>query len=494
MRQLGCTTRQIADEMTRRWHFRPRQAWRFACGMTQDEAAARCCELLDRGGAPVSGKRISEYERWPLGGARPSLRNLALMGQVYGVRPDDLLDGQDRQNLPAEFLTEAKDRGDLFELRGTQRRINEPAPGAPRRAFTTQLTQKRPDPPMLLAPRPVLVEEAAIMAAAYESSEHASRAETTNVGPAALEGLHDQTRRLARQLVSVDALLLFPEMIRTRDRIYQILEGHQYPCQTRELYFLAAVVSCLLAEASQGFGLRIAALEQTRAAWAYAELAGHESIRAWCRSAQSWHAYRDGRPHEAVALARSGQSYARRNPAAQQRLHSMEGTALALMGDEAAAVRAFSAATDDRARIRTRDDFFDEVGGVFIADAAKQFQNEANGMIVLGRAEDAAQCARTAIELYAHKPPQQRDIALEPSARITLATAALLTGDIEGAANELRPVLALAPHMRCDLMVFKLREFSSHLRPHTRRAVARVAELQAEIEAFRVPMLPGSAL
>ncbi|MET8014854.1 helix-turn-helix transcriptional regulator [Streptomyces sp. NPDC005271] len=494
MRQLGCTTRQIADEMSRRWQFRPRQAWRFACGMTQDEAAARCCELLDRGGVPVSGKRISEYERWPLGGVRPTLRNLALLGQVYGVRPDDLLDGLDRQNLPAEFLTEAKDRGDLFELRGTQRRINDPIPESSRRMFTAKSMHERPGTPMLLVPQPALVEEAAIMAAAYESSEHAGRAETSNVGPAALEGLHDQARRLARQLVSTDPLLLFPEMIRTRDRIYRILEGHQHPRQTRELYFLAAVTCCLLAEASQSFGLRAAALEQTRAAWAYAELAGHDSIRAWCRSAQSWHAYRDGRPHEAVALARSGQGYARGNPAAQQRLHSMEGTALALMGDEAAAVRAFSAATDDRTRIRTRDDFFDEVGGVFIADAAKQFQNEANGMIVLGRAEDAARCARTAIELYSQKPPQQRDAALEPSARVTLATAALLNGDIEMAANQLRPVLVLEPHMRCDTIVFKLREFSSHLRPYARRALARVSELQAEIEEFRVPTLPGSVL
>ncbi|MFF0740196.1 helix-turn-helix domain-containing protein [Streptomyces sp. NPDC004111] len=497
MRQLGCTKRQIADEMMRRWQFRPRQAWRFASGMTQEEAAGRCCELLGDESAPVSGKRISEYERWPLGGVRPSLRNLSLLGQVYGVRPDDLLDGLDRQNLPAGFLTEAHDRGDLFDLRRTAPQRSSDPPSPAYRTSTDPPTRERPGAHGHLGIRTkpsVPVEEAAILAAAYESSEHAGRAETSNVGPVVLEGLHDQVRRLARQLMSIDALLLFPEMIRARDRIYRILGGHQQPRQTRELYFLAAVVCCLLAEASQSFGLRVAALEQTRAAWAYAELAGHDSIRAWCRSAQSWHAYRDGRPYEAVMLARSGQRYARGNPAAQQRLHSMEGTALALMGDEATAISAFGAATDDRARICSRDDFFDEVGGVFVADAAKQYQNEANGMIVLGRADDAARCARSAIDLYAQEPLEQRDAALEPSARVTLATSALLGGDIETALNDLRPVLELPPQMRSDLVVFKLREFSLHLRPYARRAFTRVAGLQAEIEEFRVPPLPGSML
>ncbi|MET9681234.1 helix-turn-helix domain-containing protein [Streptomyces coeruleorubidus] len=496
MLRIGCTTRQITDEMMRRWQFRPRQAWRFAFGLTQDEVAARCTALLGDDRARISSKRISEYERWPLGGVRPSVRILSLLGQIYGVRPDDLVDGLDRQHLPADHLREIRDRGDVVELRrlgprpDTAPLVPEPAPALRWHSYPRPPEQQRGSPASLVS-RTSRAEEAAIMAAAYESSEHASQAETSNVGPATLEGLHEHARRLARELVHGDALVLFPEMVRTRDRVYRILEGHQHPRQTRELYFLAAAVCCLLAEASQGLGLRAAALEQTRAAWAYAELAGHDSIRAWCRSAQSWHAFRDGRAHDAVALARSGQQYARANPASQQRLHSMEGTALALMGDDAGALRAFRAATDDRGRIRSRDDFFDEIGGVFVADEPKQYHNEANGMIILGRAEDAARCARTAVNLYARVPVHQRDSSLEPSARVTLATAALLTGDIDAAAEELRPVLAMDPHMRSDNVVWKLREFGAQLRHHAHRAGPHVAELRAEIDAFRMPALPG---
>lgn len=499
MQQTDCTPRQIVDEMARRWHFRPRAAWRFACGMTQEEAAERCNTLREDDRAAISGKRISEYELWPQGGTRPSVTTLALLGRAYGVRADDLLDGQDRAALPASYLREAQDQGDLFDLRGSQPGH---APGD-NGARLTDHGSRLPAPPITpatlavsgaVAHRLMPTEEASFMAAAHESSEHAGRAEASNVGPALLESLHDQTRRLARELVYTDAMLLFPDMIRARDRIYRVLEGHQHPRQTRELYFLAAVVCCLLAEASQSYGLRGAALEQTRAAWAYAELAGHDSIRAWCRSAQSWHAYRDGRPREAAALAASAQQYARGNPASQQRLHSMEGTAWALAGDEPAAVSAFRAATEERERIHAQDDFFDEVGGVFVADAPKQFSNEANGMIVLGRVQDAARCARVALALYADAPFHQRDTALEPAARVTLATATVLGGDLEAAAAELHPVLVMEPALRSDVVVEKLREFNSHLRPYARRALPRVTELQAQIEQFRLPSLPGGAL
>ncbi|ORT60099.1 hypothetical protein BKD26_10920 [Streptomyces sp. CB03238] len=478
--------------MVRRWNFRPRQAWRFAYGMSQEEAADRCNALATGEGPALTGKRISEYELWPLGGSRPSIRVLSLLSRVYGVRPIELTDLLDRNHLHPEEISLLRGRSGHPDRPSGRK----PVTGAGKEAESTAVVLSRSDmvASVSLKPTPLrhssTIEEATVMAAAHESSEHAGWAETSNVGASTLETLRDDVTRLSRGLVHLDPLPLFAKMVGTRDRIYRILEGHHHPAQTRELYFLASVVCCLLAEASQTFGYRAAALEQTRAAWAYAEIIGHNSIRTWCRSAQSWYAYRDQRPGSAVALARSGLRLAGRNEASKQRLHSMEGTALAALGDRDGALHAFRLAQEARERMSGADDFFDEVGGVFTADPAKQFHNTANGLILLGLADEAADAAGSSIRLYEQSPEAERDTSLEAGARITLATSRLLRGDLEAARAELRPVLDTDLRLRSEHMRARLLEFAQALRAPVARGAPQVADLRAEIEDFRIPALP----
>jgi hypothetical protein len=158
-------------------------------------------------------------------------------------------------------------------------------------------------------------------------------------------------------------------------------------------------VCCELADVSHDFGHRTAALEQTRAAWAYAEIIGHNSLRTWCRSMQAWLAMLDGRPQQAVALAHSGQRYAAGNAASDQRLYSMEGVALAQIGDGPGALRAFALARDSMEQISGIDDFYDEIGGGFTADQAKQHVNAANGLSTLRLVAPAVEAAETGIRL-----------------------------------------------------------------------------------------------
>ncbi|MCH6161680.1 hypothetical protein [Streptomyces marispadix] len=485
----GCGTRQIVDEMVRRWHFRPRLAWRFAHGLTQDEAAERCNALIGSEGAPLTGKRISEYELWPMGGSRPSPRILALLGRVYAVRPLELTDHLDRKHLAAADIDLLRERGDLdqSEIQGMSSVPSRSDwAGGGSRVATARRTNAA------AGNHSGNVEEAVIMSAAQESSDHAGQAETTNVGTATLETLRDDVTRLSRGLVHLDPLPLFQEMVSTRDRIYRILEGHQRPDQTRDLYFLVSVVCCLLADASQMFGHRAAALQQTRSAWAYAEIIGHDSIRAWCRSAQSFYAYRDKRPETAARLAASGQRFAGQNEASKQRLYSMEANALAAVGDKEGALRVFRLADEARERISRPDDFFDEMGGVFTADAAKHLHNTASGMISLGLATEAADAARGAIDLYEQSPESQRDISLEAGARITLATSHLLRSDIDGAKAELRPVFDIPPSLRSEPVQARLREFAQSLRTPALHSASQAVDLREQIDEFHVPSLPGA--
>src|SRR5437763_1530593 len=87
----GCGVAEIAAEMARRWRFNLRQAWRYAHGLSQEDVAARYNALLGNDQAPITGKRISDYEAWPQRGMRPTLCVLALLAQVYRTVPRCLL-------------------------------------------------------------------------------------------------------------------------------------------------------------------------------------------------------------------------------------------------------------------------------------------------------------------------------------------------------------------------------------------------------------------
>jgi transcriptional regulator with XRE-family HTH domain len=112
--EAGGTLDDVAAELQRRWGFRPRVAYRHAHGWSQEEAAARFRAMAGqmrieptpppaaRMMTPVmTGTRFGEYERWPLGGRRPSLYVLAVLSRVYGTVVGQLLDAADHRAMPA---------------------------------------------------------------------------------------------------------------------------------------------------------------------------------------------------------------------------------------------------------------------------------------------------------------------------------------------------------------------------------------------------------
>lgn len=105
MQDQNRTPEQIAAEMSRQWGFRPRQAWRHAYGWTQDEVAQQYNRLLDGGPDIMTAKRISDYENWPHGGVKPTLRVLSALANIYRTSASQLVDHSDCQALdPAERI------------------------------------------------------------------------------------------------------------------------------------------------------------------------------------------------------------------------------------------------------------------------------------------------------------------------------------------------------------------------------------------------------
>jgi tetratricopeptide (TPR) repeat protein/transcriptional regulator with XRE-family HTH domain len=102
--RMGIEGRQLIEQLVAdlmRCGYRPREAWRLACELTQDEVAARFNQIRGDVDIRTRGSRICEYEKWPMGGVRPSVRTLKILATVYETTWDRLVDVDDLEGMPA---------------------------------------------------------------------------------------------------------------------------------------------------------------------------------------------------------------------------------------------------------------------------------------------------------------------------------------------------------------------------------------------------------
>ncbi|MGY2008989.1 XRE family transcriptional regulator [Nocardia gipuzkoensis] len=320
------------------------------------------------------------------------------------------------------------------------------------------------------------------MAAAHEASEHAGKAESTNVGVSTLEQLDADVTRIANDYVHIPPVPMMVEMVRVRRRVYRLLEGHQRPADTSHLYLLAGTLSGLLANASTDLGHYDAAGEQIRAAWAYAELCGHNGLRAWTRGMHALIEYWSRRPRRAVQLAQSGQEYAE-SATAHVRLLNIEARIWSALGSAADTDRCVRAA-DDAREIAATDALHDEVGGVFGFNTAKANYYAGATYIHLGQAEPALTATQRAIELYSNGPSAQRSYGAEALARVDCAAAHLINGSLDGAAEALQPVLGLDEDKRIAQLEERLTGVRRRIAAPAFRDAIEARRLDERIEEF----------
>src|SRR5581483_10763366 len=114
--RLGVHGRQLIDQLVAdlmRRGSRPREAWRLAYELTQSEVAARFNQIRGDPNVRMRGSRISEYEKWPMGGVRPSLRTLKVLATIYATTWDRLVDIDDLESMPLGDRQEFLDISDL---------------------------------------------------------------------------------------------------------------------------------------------------------------------------------------------------------------------------------------------------------------------------------------------------------------------------------------------------------------------------------------------
>ncbi|MFI9343310.1 XRE family transcriptional regulator [Streptomyces sp. NPDC052773] len=287
-------------------------------------------------------------------------------------------------------------------------------------------------------------------------------------------------RYLAIDYLVSDPVVLFGRTRRLRDRVFTLLEGHQYPRQSADLYVVAGYLCALLAWMSSDLGQLRAAEAQGRTAWLCAELAGHDELRAWVLSTRSKIAFWDGRLREAIARARHGATY-RVGGTVRVLLSCQEADAWSQLWARDEAIAALARAEEARDTVREADD----IGGILSCLPSRQQNYAAAVRLRVGAPTDALCAADNALTLLAAQPV--RAYGTEAQIHICKAAAHMAGGEAEGALEALGPVLALPPDHRLAPVTQRLTELVSGLgRPQGSAAVG----LRAAVEAFCLDSAP----
>lgn len=426
MSAAGCTTSEIAIEMRIRFRVRPREAWRHALGWTLQETAER---ISMRPGPAIAADAslVGKWEKWPgPSSRRPTLQVLVALAAVYGCDVETILDIEDRRALPDS------------DLRILQHH-------APEQALAATSA------PAAIEPHP---EPDPVLSAAAESASWAQWAEATNVGEIALEQILADVRTLAYDYLTGDALVLFNRTRTLRDRVFALLEGHQPPRQSADLYVSAGYLCGLLAWMTSDLGNLRAADTHGRTAWLCAENAGHNGLRAWVCSTRSKIALWDGRLRDAVNHARRG-SLVNVGGTVGVLLACQEADAWAVLGAADEAEGALARAARAREAIVGEDD----IGGLFSCPQARQENYAAAVHLRIGQPQAALRETRNVLSLLATQPV--RAYGTEAQIHIGQASALLDCGEADGIMPALRPVLAMPAERRMGPVTQRMRELAA---------------------------------
>lgn len=403
------------------------------------------------GRSAMTGKEIGRYERES---RVPTDRTRGFLAVVFGVDPLTL----DR----AATVTKRR--------RADGRSLSLPSP-----------------PDHLLAPP----SRRALAADASASARFSRFIASRNTDACAVEQLDAEVFTLARQYVSRPVSELYTGIRGLRDETFDLLRGRQRPRQTSDLYVTAGRLCGLSAHVSLDLGDYASAMTHAHTAWACAEEADHNGLRAWVRAVQSLISFWDGDPITAAAFARAGQSFPAPGTAGV-RLASLEARALSMAGDRDGATAALRRA--ERTRDYLRDG--DEMPGMFSFPHAKQLAYAGTTHLSLGdsgNVRQAINCAAAAVDLYRDTDSDDRSTGDLFAAHLDLVRGHMLAGDANAAEAMLTFVLDSPPALLSASIRRRLNGLANDLAATQYRGSSHVAYLRERIQhTARSTALPAN--
>lgn len=318
-------------------------------------------------------------------------------------------------------------------------------------------------------------------------------ADRERVGDDTLGLLEDEVQRLVAAYPREPLSAIWDDLLETQEQVFRLLEGGRVrPSQLRDLNVKGAVLSFLVAKGFNDMEVPHQALTMTRVAAACARDAEHPGLIALTDGLKSLIAYWAHKPEDAHHYASQGAAVA-----ADLRgtvglwLLGLQARAAAVLGDKEM-VRAANQQAADRREHVVHDDL-DELGGLFFYAPEKQlyYSVEAEALLGHGDPQLVAQAER-AVQGFSNPSAPSWAFGDLAGAQCDLALVRLFGGDLDGAAEAIRPVLDLpASHRNNGIVVSALRVRHALMQGPARTAVV-ARDLRAEIESFPTgrPALP----
>jgi hypothetical protein len=266
-------------------------------------------------------------------------------------------------------------------------------------------------------------------------------------GPQAMASLWDEVLRLAGTSHRTPAEA-FQKAREIRRQALGVADRTRRLASLADLYLVAGGATALMASAAFDLHRWGAAESLCQSAISYAEITGSNSLLSWALGLAATLANWRDDPESALELFQRGIAQA---PAGvpRVRLRYIAARSYALVGDVAAIRSVVNDAEHDYgAGEPPRDVLSDEVGGEFSFGTARAAACLAAAWLDLGQGEEAAQAAQRAIDDLTSVPQARQPLSQVLGAKIDLATARVICGELDGAAEIITDSVSTANMLR----------------------------------------------
>jgi tetratricopeptide (TPR) repeat protein len=294
--------------------------------------------------------------------------------------------------------------------------------------------------------------------AADESSELLSWIEGNNVGPLTIEDMRGDLQAISRAYLRAPTLPLFTRTLAIRDRAVELLRGRQRPNLASQLYDIAGWATVIVGWITVDLGRPETADKHLRAAWALAEEADDDDLRAWVRASQHTAAFWREDYTKAARYADDGLQYARTGTA-ELFLASAHALDLARSGDRRAAIAAVDRAVDVGAQLESEPQV-DEFGGPFSCSVERAGGFWADTCLALPDPKRSLAYAMEAVSVYSDSPEASRNLGSERMVRCQQIKAHVALGDLDVAIGQLAQISATPPEHRVEPLIQRVEEIA----------------------------------
>lgn len=318
------------------------------------------------------------------------------------------------------------------------------------------------------------------MEAANESARLLQWAESNSIGDLTIEQINEEIRWISDNYLRAPTEPLFNRARALRNRISELLSQCRRPSKMMELYEAAGWCLSVLGWISTDIGASMPAKSHLRTAWACAENAESDNLRAWVRACEHTVHFWDKNYEAAAESAADGLRYAEIGSASLF-LSSALALDLARLGDSVESTTALEDAMRAANSVSTRDD---KLGGPFTCSVARATGFWSDVHLATGAADISLQYSVEAVRLFENTDPEKRNLGSERMARCQVVKSYLTLGEIDGAEEALSPILETEPENRVRPLMKRASEIASMTATLPNAQDKRVLSITNSISSF----------